>query len=418
MIEVPTRVLALVVLFLAGLPLAPAARAAKPRDTPPLYTFASAPDTWNADIGSIRGAKGWDPGEPDSINDSWRLARATILDRLATRDPAFVLDAGDLVNGHWYTPTPPYNTFGRVSGFASARRAVREAGRIYYEAFKRPFSDHGLEVLPAIGDHELGDDPWKQPFRRKLVPTYKAVWHRAFTTGGGQASHASHPRSGTQHAGTAYAFSRPPVLFVTLDVFHQFPDGSVRLAVVGEQLRWLRHVLRVANADPAIRFVVVQGHVPVMWPGAGDHSSQMTLPGGRSTAFWQTLVSEHVDLYLCGEFHAASIRSQGVVQVTHGGILGAGAYSYLQVDVHQTQLSLTLHKAQVRLPDREYLWQIGHTRPRANPVVDGFVPAGSMQINADGREHDSTGSLRPLPPQPRPPRTAPVVAEIPPWWSG
>jgi hypothetical protein len=119
------------------------------------------------------------------------------------------------------------------------------------------------------------------------------------------------------------------VLFVTVDVFHQNPDGGISRGVVGEQLRWLRRVLRAANAGPAIRFVVVQGHVPVMRPPAGDHSSEMTLAGGTSSAFWRTLVSAGVDLYLAGEFHAASILQGGVVQITHGGILGAGAYNYL-----------------------------------------------------------------------------------------
>jgi len=141
----------------------------------PRYTFVSAPDTWNADIATVQNASGWDPGEPDSINESWRRATDVVLARFASHAPSFVLVAGDLVNGHWYSSAAPYQTLGDASTLPSARRAVREGASIYFTAWKAGFQAHGLAVLPAVGDHELGDNPWTDPMRRALEPVYKAA---------------------------------------------------------------------------------------------------------------------------------------------------------------------------------------------------------------------------------------------------
>lgn len=68
----------------------------------PLFTFVSMPDFINTDIGStrVRAGKGWDPGDPTSINKSWREALDVILDEVQAEKPAAVLVAGDLVDGH------------------------------------------------------------------------------------------------------------------------------------------------------------------------------------------------------------------------------------------------------------------------------------------------------------------------------
>jgi hypothetical protein len=187
----------------------------------------------------------------------------------------------------------------------------------------------------------------------------------------------------------------PPAVFVTIDVFHQRRDGSVHLEVVGEQLRWLRLVLTTANRDPAVRFIVVQGHAPVQRPGPGFHSSQLVVERGIASPFWRTLVAHHVDLYLSGEFHIiGNANNGGVEQIAHGSIVGAGAYNYLAADVSRTRLTIRIYRADVRLDDRKRMWQVGDRWPLAHPVVTGFRRAGSMVITAGGHEQLRAGCLR------------------------
>ena len=380
-----------VCVLVAACTLIPAAHSAA-------YTFVSAPDAWNADVGTVRTAPGWESGEPDSTNADWQRAVDTLLDRFASHSPAFVLTAGDAVNGHWYMDTWPYDTLGALRRLPDTRAAVRAAARIYYPQWKAGFTRRGLVVDPAVGDHEIGDNPWQTARRQALVATYRRAWAATFTRAGHDYRYPWHPRAGTQHASTAYAFELPPALFVTLDVFNQRPDGSVHLEVVGEQLRWLRTVLRAANRNPAIRFIVVQGHAPVERPGLGFHSSQLMVEGGITSPFWRTLVAEHVDLYLSGEFHIiGDANAGGVEEIMHGSILGAGAYNYLAADVRPTRLTIRIYRALVSVANRRRMWQIGDRWPLAHPLVTGFELAGSMVITAQGRELRRTGCLRAVP---------------------
>jgi hypothetical protein len=352
----------------------------------PLYNFVSAPDTWNADVAHMR------KGPRDSINASWRRATDAVLAQLASSSPAFALVAGDLVNGHWHKASRRRP----IARLAAARRAVRKRGDVYYGAWKAMFRRHGLTARPAVGDHDLGDDPWATPLRRALVPAFRAEWARWFTRAGRRFRYALHPPRGTQHAASAYAFARPPVLFVTVDVFHRRRDGSVRVEVVGRQLRWLRRVLRDANHDPAIQFIVVQGHVPALPVSRGFHSSELSVGGGASSAFWRTLAAAHVDLYLAGEFHRfADARVRGVEQIVHGSILGAAAYNYLRVDVFPDRLAVRLYVARVWRVGSARMWQIGNKWPLAQVVVGPFVSTGSMEITDDGRAVRRTGCFMP-----------------------
>ena len=363
------------------------------------YRFVSTADAWNNDIGDVRKASGWDPGEPNSINRSWRRAIDAVLSDIGHHEPRFVLVAGDLVAGRWDDDLDGVAIFGETSSLSGQREAVREAAGIYYRQWRAQFRRHGLRVHPAVGDHEIGDDDdsWTEAHEQALVPTYRNAWSRAFTyrrTGAGF-RYPSQPPRGTQHAGTAYAFRSGPAFLVTVDVFHQQRDGSVRTTIVGSQLEWLRRVLRAADANPSVRFIVVQGHTPVLPAKYAGGSSGLRLDGGSASPFWRTLERNGVDVYLCGEAHAISRANHGgVEQVTHGSNLGFGPLNYLTVAVSPQRLWLTLRRAPVRQVTDNRLWQSGWVRPLASRVVGQFSVVGSMSITADGHEQSRRGMLR------------------------
>ena len=364
-----------------------------------LYRFVSTPDAWNNDIGDVREAVGWDPGEPNSINGSWRRATDAVLADIGLREPRFVLVAGDLVAGRWDDDLDGFAVFGATSSLSGMREAVREAGGIYYRQWRALFRRHGLRVSPAVGDHEIGDDEdsWSEEHEQALVPTYRDVWSRAFTyrRNGADFRYPSHPPRETQHAGTAYAFRSGPVFLVTVDVFHQRHDGSVHTTIVGSQLNWLRRVLRAANANPSVRFIIVQGHTPVLPAKYAGGSTRLRLDGGSASPFWRTLERNGVDVYLCGEAHAISRANHGgVEQITHGSNIGFSSFNYLTVAVSAQRLWLTLRRARVRHVTDSRLWQSGWVRPLASRVVERFVVVGSMSITADGREQRRGGMLR------------------------
>ena len=53
---------------------------------------------------------------------------------------------------------------------------MSEGARIYYSQWETAFARHGLVVHPAVGDHEIGDNPWDTARRRSLVTTYRDAW--------------------------------------------------------------------------------------------------------------------------------------------------------------------------------------------------------------------------------------------------
>ena len=62
-------------------------------------------------------------------------------------------------------------------------RAWRRAADVYFPAYRDRFTSHGLVTYPAVGDHEIGDDPWRKrrpdpwiDFKRRHVPLFKQVF--------------------------------------------------------------------------------------------------------------------------------------------------------------------------------------------------------------------------------------------------
>ncbi len=372
--------------------VAPVALAA---DSPRL-TFVSAPDMWNTDFGDVAAMPGHDPGEPNSINPAYETAMTTVLGELASHNPDVALVAGDLVEGRWHADYDNVQIFGPVATHTQRQAAVRAAGNLYYPQWKERFARHGMQVHAAVGDHEIGDNPWPVGAdKTRLVPDYKAVWARNFTLRDGGAYRYSNRPRGTRFERTAYAIRRGPVLVVTVDVFNRRRDTSIHAEVVGGQLDWLKQVLAAARAEATIEYVIVQGHVPVVTPVRSHASSALVMEAGTAGAFWKLLARYDVDLYLSGEVHDTTAAPYaGVEQIAHGGVIGYGnRTSYLVGNVYNDRLELELRGARVTALSQpgEKLWQTSWHRPRAASAVGTFSSIGRLVISRDGVASGRTG---------------------------
>jgi len=164
-----------------------------------IWTFVSMPDFLNVD--TVYPQPGWE----DALDFVLSAAKA--------ENPDFVLVAGDLVMGRWWS-----------------EEKIEKYAAIYYPDWIKRMNAHGLKFYETIGDHEIGDNPWP-PARAKLVPTFK----KAF------ANYIKMPVNGPEHMkGTAFHFLHKNTLFVAVDVFEKGkgPQGEIVAQVTGRQLEW------------------------------------------------------------------------------------------------------------------------------------------------------------------------------------
>lgn len=362
-----------------------------------VWKFVSIPDFVDFDIGDVSALN----GTVNSTNAYYEDAINFVLDSIAAENPDFVLVAGDLVGGHWYEDTDAVGVFGPVSTLAEKQAAVALAGDTYYSQWLARFEQRGIPVHAAIGDQDLGDNPWPASEEHsQLVDDYKNVWAKHLTKLPGDMPRYADRPVGTAFENTAYAFRHKNMLVLTADVFSFSegtdvgPQGSVALDVTAEQITWMNQVFAAAAADPNIEYLVVQGHVPVIKPVRFLASDNLGLDGDTTSPFWQALAAAGVDLYLSGEAHAmSSSGADGVEQVCHGGLMGAPAaqtVSYLVGTVYPDHIELELKWIDVsyNAANTAELWQtVGTSRPYAELYLDevnGFTTAGTMVIDHSG----------------------------------
>ncbi|WP_460800292.1 metallophosphoesterase family protein [Nocardioides pacificus] len=365
------------------------------------YSFVAAPDFLNQDVGDVRGLPGWDPGEPTSWTPELEASMDVFLDEIAATDPRSVLVTGDLVGGHWGKDTAGTGIFGDVSTPRGQVQALRRAGDFYHSQWAGRFRSRGLTVHAAVGDHELGDNPWAgrsraARFKREQMATFKQLFARHHTmTPTGRSRYADRPVK-TPWADTAYAVRlSPEVLLVTVDVFNRTAD-DVRAEVVGGQLSWLRNTLRAARAR-GVEWILVQGHTPVATPVRTRSSSSLILERGTRSPMWRVMRKYGVDLYLAGEVHDTTlVQRDGITQISTGGLLYAGTASYLGVNVHRNRLTLDLREFSAHHLGGPKLWETSGFRTRGDVVYEpGSHSAGRVTLTRDGRALHSTGKLIP-----------------------
>lgn len=285
------------------------------------WTFVSFPDFFNFDVPNP-----W---------PQWDAAVEWYLNQVKSENPDFVLIAGDLVNGHWW----------------DGPKCIEQMGALYYTGWIRRMQEHNLNYYVAVGDHELGDDPWPKE-KLELVPHFERVF----------AYHMGMPNNGPQgKKGLAYYVLHKNTLVVTVETF-EVQDGKLHTNVLGEQLEWLRRVL---TEHKDVGHIIVQGHIPIFGPAKSRSSSKLMLEGGKTSEFWQVMKEAGVDLYLCGEYHAVTVsESDGIWQIVHGSSWGrevVNTQDYLVCTVLPDSLHLEMKSFPMQAKG-DHMWNLHKAR--------------------------------------------------------
>lgn len=318
------------------------------------WTFVSIPDFLNFDI--------------EYPQEGWEDALGYILESMKHEGPAFAMVAGDLVMGHWGTD----------------RAEIDQWADKYYPPWIQRFNDHGLKVYAAIGDHEIGDNPWRGK-KAAAVPFYKEAFRR----------HLKMPLNGPEHMlGTAFYWIHKNALVVAVDVFEpgESKQGAIAAGVTSKQLEWFEEVLKTHRN--AVDHIIVMGHTPILRPVRTFSSSGMLTEKGRESEFWRTMVRYGVDLYIAGEVHAVTCTQRdGIQQVAHGGLIGRTTKpNYMVVKVYEDRLELVIKEIDL-INGTARLWQKNKARGPWNTITiaderkrKGFTPIGSVSIIKNGGE--------------------------------
>jgi len=280
------------------------------------WTFVSIPDFLNTDT-----------YYPET---NWEDTLTYTLDAIQAENPDFVLVAGDLVCGRWWMGETTAERGSNIQNYAD----------IYYPAWTQRFAGHGLPVYVAVGDHELGDDPWDPgnwmgvPDKIATVPFFEDAF----------VEHLAMPTNGPPGMeGLTYSFVHANCLFVALDVFETH-GSDIEVTVSGVQLNWLTNTL--AAHTGSVDHIIAMGHAPIAGPVRHRNSSRIMLDDGTGSDLWQAFREYGVDLYLCGEHHAITcIEADNILQVVHGALFGIHeSGDYLVATVTPTNLFLELKR--------------------------------------------------------------------------
>ncbi len=359
----------------------------------PEWTFVSSPDWFNTDIADLSGATpgvpaapGWATGASggrNGVTPAMRAVYGQVLAEMTSGGPELFVVAGDLINGRWYNE-PFLDMFAPAT--RSRSEAIGVAGGVYYRWYRSLLGQYGFgTVLGAVGDHELGDDPWPAGDEKSVyLGTMRSAFGREMVDVLPLASSLRGVPTrpvGTPFAVSSYAYQHRNVLFVSVDVFRQAGTGTdlhpihgtVLPSVEGAHLDWVESILAAADAEPGIDHVIVQLHTPVLSPVRMQTSSGIMLDDRKLSGLWDALRRhDHarggkVRLLFAGEVHTATAtraRDSDLVQLVHGNPPRA-PYSaaipakgqYLKIAVRPTRLEARLVEFDLAADGTSRFWQ-------------------------------------------------------------
>ena len=323
------------------------------------WKFVSIPDFLNVDVRYP---------EP-----KWDDALDYVLKAIEAERPDFVIVAGDEVMGRWW----------------KGAEQIEELGRLYYTDWCKRMEAHGLKYYVAVGDHELGDNPWRTNADRarprcadiRDVGLYEQAFAKYFRM----------PANGPEHMkGLAYSVLHKNMLLVVVSAFEKphMGEGRGKPTVTGKQLEWVRATLKKhADVDHAI----VVGHPPILGPVRAESSSRLMLSGGADSPLWKAMTACGADLYLCGEVHAITcIERDGIQQIAHGGLFGYNdVVNYLVATVGPERIELELKAIKTDRSGGNLPQSFGNqprefVRISADNKKAGFRSVGKMVIDKAG----------------------------------
>lgn len=325
------------------------------------WKFMNVPDLHNSELF----VNVWESAWKDEFTsyDSYRESKidelGTAFQRLQEKhEVKLLVSPGDCNTGHWYTDdfrrrfrsVPKYQSY-------SDGQIIREASRLCYSALNEiVFSSGYTDFLMTVGDHELGDNPWNKGSEVvKFLPQFREGFAEQFTMAkSGTGSRFSKPIGnaparpiGTKYENTSYAVQYRNALFITLDVFRF--DGEEQVLgeegvligdVHGEHLLWLEHVLEEAQNVESIDHIIVQSHLPIIYPVRKFASSGMMMEGASSNELLDVMRKYKVDLYLAGEVHLNTVTKDPESNLVQFVGRGVGLTNYSVIEVGERSLKI------------------------------------------------------------------------------
>lgn len=268
---------------------------------------------------------------------------------------------GDCNGGHWYREkflnpfkaNPPYTNY-------TTEQVIIEASRLCYEGLWDIVHKGGYDnFLMAVGDHELGDNPWRKGSEvTKHIATFRQGFANTITLDKTGKSRFTEnignalPRPvGTIYEHTSNAVQYKNVLFVTLDMFrfdgkdiNLGNQGTINGDISGKHLEWFESVLREAQHIPSIKHIVVQSHLPIIYPVRKYASSGMMVDKYESEKILNVLRKYNVDLYLAGEVHMNTVTKDSKSDLIQLVARGNRLTNMTLVDVEDDKLFVkTVH---------------------------------------------------------------------------
>lgn len=303
--------------------------------------FTSSPDLFNTDVG---------PEAPKQLLDT--------VDKIAYhmgKNTDVFLTAGDLLVGRWTAPSA-LDFFG-VDNYT---QAINKGAKIYYPHWKSIFEPHFEHIIPAIGDHELGDNViWND--QQEYVPQFREKFAEAFDIGK-----------------TYYTKQIKNVLFVQIDTF--FGEEMNELGKNQEQ--WLHDKLSQADLNENIDHVVIQGHSPILGPVNKSNSSGLMADPGIWDIFTQY---DKARLYIAGEVHRnTTLEKDGMVQISHGRPFPFNSVEYIEFEATDSHIIGVQFKMEASKSGNTNLEQAHKTIVNAYDTVSDPVQTGSIVIDKNG----------------------------------
>jgi len=271
-----------------------------------------------------------------------------------------IIMPGDCNGGHWYRQKylKQFKSYPDYANY-DTRQVVLEASRLCYQGLWDIIQNGGYDnFLMAVGDHELGDNPWRKGSEVvNHIATFRQGFANTFTLEKNGKSRFSQkigkalPRPlGTIYEHTSNAVQHKNVLFVTLDMFRfdakdkiLGDQGVINGDISGKHMEWFESVLSEAQRIPSIKHIVVQSHLPIIYPVRKYASSGMMVDKNESEKILNVLRKYNVDLYLAGEVHMNTVTKDSKSDLIQLVARGNKLSNMTLVDVENDKLLISTH---------------------------------------------------------------------------